>query len=141
MNKGIVIGLFLVASWGWVVALFGGAILGALTARGQFAPDRLRRPTLVALAALGIGAATVAATLTATESPSRLTNWERHPLSHSLAYLAGGATLLVVGVLIAGLRPGRLQRALLAIGLLGTSVTALFQLLAFLGHQNFVFTG
>lgn len=140
MNNALLVTLFLIASWGWVLALFGGAIVGALTARGQFEPARLRRPVFVALGCIGVGAATVVATLANTEAPDTRTNWDRHPLSHSLAYLAGVATVLAVAALVVGLRSGRIQRAALAVGLLATSVAALVQLLAFLGHQNFVFT-
>jgi multisubunit Na+/H+ antiporter MnhB subunit len=140
VNHAILIGLFLVASWGWVVALFGGAIFGALTARGVFDLPRLRRPVQIALGALVVGAATVLATIVSTEEPSTQTNWARHPTSHSLVYLAAGATVLVIVALLLGMRPHRGQRAALAIGLIGTSAAALFQLLAFLGHQNFIFT-
>ena len=129
------------ASWGWIAALVGGAILGTLTARGLLEPVRLRKLVFGALACLGIGAVTIAVATAATESPSSLTNWERHSSSHPIAYLAVGVTIAATAGLLIALRGRTSARPALAIGMLLTSIAALVQLLAFLGTQNFVGVG
>ena len=130
--------LVFLSAWGWIGALIGGAVLGTLTARGLVDPSRLRQFVFGALACLGVGALTVVAAAVAVESPSSLTNWERHSASHPVAYLAAGVTILATGGLVGALRSPRRARTALAIGMLLTSVAALVQLLAFLGTQNFV---
>ena len=126
------------SAWGWIAALIGGAVLGTLAARGLVDPARLRRFVFGALVCLGVGLLTVGAAAIAVESPSTLTNWERHASSHPMVYLAVGLTAAAEGWLLIALRRDARARAPLAVGMLLTSAAALVQLLAFLGNQNFV---